>query len=329
MKKCTFQASSDIALIKYWGKKDAQNRLPANGSISMVLEGLDTVTTVEFSPSLAQDIVFLDGVEVVVGSREAARVSKHLDRIRSLENTDLKAKVYSKNNFPKKTGLSSSSSGFAALTHAALGALEIELSEKEISILARQASGSACRTVCGGFVEWFAGDSPETSYSETIAEQGHWDLRDIIAVVGSEEKRVSSTGGHELAQTSKFFSVRQQHIQEKLEKCRQFISERSFSELGQLAEAEALEFHSIIFTSSPPLLFWQPGTVAVMKEVEQLRSEGIECYFTLNTGFNIHVIALPENEKIVAERIQALPLVEEILTAKVGSKPKELPEHLF
>lgn len=329
MKKCTFQASSDIALVKYWGKKDAENRLPENGSISMVLDGLNSVTTVEFVQNLEADMISIDGSEISQDSREAKRVIAHLDRIRALAGSTLRAKVVSQNNFPRGTGLSSSSSGFAALTLAALGALEIDLPAKEVSILARQASGSACRVVNGGFVEWHEGDSSETSFSETISGAEDWDLRDIIAVVDSGQKTTSSTSGHELAQTSPFFSIRQKNINQKLTQCRKFIQDKDFSALGALAEAEALEFHSIILTSTPPLIFWKPGTVAVMHEVQQLREEGIECYFTLNTGFNVHILTTPENEEIVTERIGKLELVKSTINARSGGSPVELTEHLF
>ena len=173
MQKITVQASSDVALVKYWGKKDKILRLPANGSISMILDSLQSTTTVEFLPELIKDEVIIGG-EVEEG--EISRVVKHLDRIRALAQSQnlikesIFAKVVSENNFPKSTGLSSSGSGFAALTMAASKAIGLDLSEKELSILARQGSGTACRCVCGGFVEWLDGETSEDSYSLSFAD---------------------------------------------------------------------------------------------------------------------------------------------------------------
>src|SRR3989338_2246863 len=146
--KATAIGPSDIAFTKYWGRKDEVLRLPENGSISMVLSNLLTTTTVEFSPEYKKDQITINGGGLEEG--EAYRVIKHLDRIRNMAKINYKAKVVSKNNFPIGTGLSSSASGFAALTIAASSAAGLNLSEKELSILSRQASGSSCRPIAGG-----------------------------------------------------------------------------------------------------------------------------------------------------------------------------------
>lgn len=329
MKKTTIKASSDIALVKYWGKKDEVLRLPENGSVSIILDGMDTITTVEFSETFSEDEVYIQDKKIEVISREAKRVIKHLNRMRNLANVNLKAKVVSKNTFPRGTGLSSSGSGMAALTYAAAKALGLELSEKELSILSRQASGTACRCACGGFVEWLDGDTSETSYSHTIFDKDYWDIRDVVAVVDEGQKKISSTEGHESAQSSPFFEVRQNNIKAKIEAVKSAIKEKNFTKLGKIVEAEALEFHSILLTSEVPLILWYPGTLQVMQEVEKLREEGIECYFTINTGFNLHILTLPEFQYVVQERLNNLSLVVKTLTAKVGDKPKEIQEHLF
>lgn len=328
MKK-TIKASSDIALVKYWGKKDEVLRLPENGSISIILDGLDTITTVEFSDQYAADEVSIQGERIDSSSREAKRVFKQLERVRSLAGVDTRAKVVSENTFPRGTGLSSSGSGMAALTYAAVAALDLDISEKEMSILARQASGTACRCACGGFVEWLDGDTSETSYSHTIFPKDHWDIRDVVAVVDEGKKKISSTEGHTTAQSSLFFTARQEKIAKKIDVVKAALERRDFTKLGQLVEAEALEFHSILFTSNPPLILWYPGTLQVMQEVQQMRDEGIECYFTVNTGFNLHILTLPEHEQTVQKRLSELPLVVKTLTANVGGKPEELSTHLF
>ncbi|MFN8531350.1 MAG: diphosphomevalonate decarboxylase [Anaerolineae bacterium] len=324
--KATYQSSTDVALVKYWGKKDEALRLPENGSLSMVLDGLNTTTTVEFRDDLKADQVV---IQMQSDPKEAARVSEHLDRIRQLAGVTTFARVESINRFPKGTGLSSSGSGFAALTCAAARALDLKLGPRELSILARFASGTACRCICGGFVEWHDGDTSETSYSETVFPASHWDLRDVIAVVGEGMKRVSSTQGHKLAQSSAFFAVRKQKIRETLREVKACINERDFTRLGETVEAEALEFHSILLTSRPAVIAWQPGTLQVMLEVQAMRRDGIPAYFTINTGFNVHILTLPAYVELVMDRIQRLSMVQKILTARVGDAPHELSEHLF
>lgn len=326
MSKATARASSDIALIKYWGKKDEVLRLPENGSMSIVLKGLDTLTTVEFREDLERDEVMIGGEK---NEKEAARVVKHLDRVRSLAGIDDFAKVVSENTFPKGTGLSSSGSGFAALTYAATKAAGLELSEKQLSILARQGSGTACRCACGGFVEWKDGDTSETSYAETVFKTDHWDLRDVVAVVDEGMKLVSSTEGHMSAQSSPFYQQRQQLIGDKIKQVKELINKKDFAALGELVEAESLEFHSILLTSKPSFIAWYPGTVQVMLEVQQLRREGVLAFFTINTGFNVHVLTLPEYEAEVVEKLQRLSLVKKTLSAQVGDKPNYVPNHLF
>jgi diphosphomevalonate decarboxylase len=324
--KITIQASSDVALVKYWGKKDEVLRLPENGSISMILSGLDTKTTVEFQPELKQDDVTIQG-EKELG--EEGRVVKHLDRIRTLSGSSAFAKVVSENTFPKGTGLSSSGSGFAALTLAATKSLGMNLSEQELSILARQGSGTACRCVCGGFVEWKDGDTSESSYSETLFPKEYFDIRDVVAVVDEGKKLISSTQGHTGAQSGIFFEARRQHIRQKISDVQRALREKDFTRLGSLAEAEALEFHSILLTSVPPLIAWYPGTIEVMHAVQAMRSAGIQAYFTINTGFNVHILTLPENEAEVAKRLEGLSLVQKIIHARVGDAPKEISNHLF
>ena len=335
MSKVTAKASSDIALIKYWGKKDEILRLPENGSISIKLDGLDTVTTVEFNSEFLEDELTIGDEIININSREAKRVTKHLNRIRNLaKDSGLAkagqfAKIVSKNSFPRGTGLSSSGSSMAALSYAATKAIGLNLSEKEMSILSRQASGTACRCAVGGFVEWLDGDTSEISYSETIFDKNYWDIRDVVVVVDYGKKKVSSTEGHKKAETSNFFEARQKWIKQKIIDTKKFIEQKDFSSLGSLVEAECLEFHSILLTSRPPLVLWYPGTLKVIHEVQKMRTEGIECYFTINTGFNVHVLTLPEFENIVRERLESLSLVKKILIAKVGGKPEYLEGHLF
>ncbi|MBI2594422.1 diphosphomevalonate decarboxylase [Candidatus Curtissbacteria bacterium] len=304
--KVSAKAPSNIAFVKYWGRKDEALRLPENGSISMNLSNLQTTTTVEFDDKFEQDEITFNGKKEDL---ENNRAVKHLDRVRSLAGIDTKARVETSNNFPTGTGLSSSASGFAALTIAAASAAGLRLSEKELSILARQGSGSACRSIPDGFVEWLDGDTSDTSYAVSIFPPEYFDIADVVAVVSTDKKFLATTEGQKTARTSPFFETRLSLIKDKINRVKKAIEDKNFSEFGELIEAEALEFHSILFSSKPPLFYWTPETVKVMKLVQALRREGLECYFTINTGQDVHVIALKEDAEKVQKKLEELPEV--------------------
>src|SRR3989344_3152024 len=288
MSKATAIAPSNIAFTKYWGRKDEALRLPENGSVSMTLSDLLTTTTVEFSPKYKKDEVIINGGGVEDG--EADRIIKHLDRIRKMAGINLKAKMVSQNNFPIGTGLSSSASGFAALSLAASKAAGLDLSEKELSILSRQASGASCRPIIGGFVEWLDGDSSETSYSVQIFPPDYWAIVDVVAVVSETKKKVPTSVGHQSAQSSPFLPTRLSRMKEKNILVKKLIKERNFKAFGELIEQEALELHTIMLTQYPPLIYWTPGTLQIMKLTSLWRTQGLPVYFTINTGQDIHLI---------------------------------------
>lgn len=309
--KQTAVAPSNIAFVKYWGRKNEQLRLPTNGSISMNLSGLTTTTSVEFDSSLKDDEVTINNVKEEGVSKE--KVSKHLDRIRGLAGIIDKARVVSENSFPRGTGLSSSASGFAALTLAATKASGLDVSEKELSILARQGSGSACRSIPDGFVEWFDGDTSESSYAKSIFPADYWDIVDIVCVLTTDVKDVSTSDGQQGAATSPLFKTRQEIMKDKLFKTKRFIQEKDFHAFGELVEHEALEMHAIMMTQYPSLLYWNPATLMMMKTVMNLRDKGLPVYFTINTGQNIHLICEGENAEKVVGEIEKLGLVKQII----------------
>lgn len=319
--KATAIAPSNVAFVKYWGRKDEKLRLPENGSISMNLSGLQTTTTVEFNDKFKRDEIILNGIKEEL---ENNRAVKHLDRVRLLAKIDLKAKVNTTNNFPTGTGLSSSASGFAALTLASATAAGLNLSEKELSILARQGSGSACRSIPNGFVEWLDGDTSDTSYGKSIFPPDYFEIADTVAVVSTEKKFLATSEGQKSARTSPFFPERLRLIPDKITRVKKAIEDRDFTVFGKLVEAEALEFHSILFTSEPPLFYWTPQTVAVMKMVQAWRrEESVEAYFTINTGQDIHVLSRSEDAEDVERRLAGLPEVIKTIS-NIPSKGAQL-----
>src|SRR5512143_49456 len=213
----TAVACANIAFIKYWGNRDNALRLPANGSISMNLDGLHTRTTVSFQSSLALDELVINGHEVAGHGLE--RVAALLDEVRGLSGLHIKAEVISESNFPTGAGIASSAAAFAALALAASRAAGLDLSERALSVLARHGSGSACRSIPGGFVEWFAAPADADSYAASIAPADHWDLVDCVAVLSTHHKATGSTEGHALAPTSPLQAARVQDAPRRLDLC--------------------------------------------------------------------------------------------------------------
>lgn len=299
--KATAKAPANIAFIKYWGKKDEKLRLPMNGSISMNLSEIFTTTCVEFGEYFKEDTVSIDGNKVE--NKEKARVIDHLDRIRKIAQLKLKAKVESKNNFPKGTGLASSASGFAALTLAASKAAGLRLSEKELSILARIGSGSACRSVPDGFVEWKEGRNSKTSYAHTLYLPDHWDICDVIAIVDKTSKKINSTEGHVLAESSPFLKARIAGMRNKIEEIKDSLKRKDFTKFGEILEEEAINMHAVMMTSKPALYYWLPETLTIMLSVIKWRDVGLESYFTIDAGPNVHVICQAKNVARIKRRL--------------------------
>jgi diphosphomevalonate decarboxylase len=206
--KATAVAPANIAFIKYWGKRDEKLRLPLNSSFSMNLTGSYTTTTVEFSSSYSKDEVSL--LHGNFSEKEITRVIDGLKRIRLQAGIHEFARVITQNTFPKGAGAAASASGFAALSMAGAEAAGVSLSEKELTILARLGSGSACRSIPDGFVLWEKGTTSEDSYAYSIYPSTYWDLRDILVIVDSHMKKIPTTEGMENIQTSPNLGARLQ-----------------------------------------------------------------------------------------------------------------------
>jgi diphosphomevalonate decarboxylase len=308
--KATAIAPSNIALIKYWGKRNEKLRIPSNSNISMNLSNFYTITTVEFSSQYRKDNVIINNTS---NEKEVNKVIKHLNRIRKIAHLNQKAKVVSQNNFPTASGIASSASGFAALTVASAKAAGLTLSEKELSILARQGSGSACRSIPDGFVEWVTGDSNETSFAYSLYSPKYWNIVDIVAIVGFEKKEVSTTDGQQIAHTSPFYNTRLEKIDKKIHSIKQAIKEKNFTVFGKIIEQEALELHTIMLTSTPSLIYWNPATITIIKRIKQLRKKNILCYFTIDAGPHVHVICEEKNIKIITTELEKIQDIRQVV----------------
>lgn len=323
MNRASAIAHPNIAFIKYWGNRDETLRLPANGSISMNLDGLHSQTTVEFRAALAGDQLLLNGQ--LATAAQTRRVSEFLDLVRELSGVTSPAQVESHNNFPSGAGIASSSSAFAALALAASAAAGLQLSEARLSCLARRGSGSASRSVPGGFVEWRAAERDEDSYAASIAAPEHWPLVDCIAVVSEAHKAVDSRAGHGLANTSPLQAARLGGAETRLERARRAVLQRDLGTLTEVMELDNHLMHAVMMTSTPPLLYWQPASVAVMHAVAEWRAGGLAAGYTLDAGPNVHILTETANAPEVARRLALLPGVLRVLQAGVGG-PARLVE---
>ena len=324
-RQATALAHPNIAMIKYWGNQDNILRLPSNASLSMNLAGLETVTMVAFSPALKDDELSIDGRPQ--SGVPAQRVSAHLDHIRRRAGLDLKARVESHNSFPAGAGIASSASAFAALTLAGVAAAGLALEERELSALARLGSGSACRSVPAGFVEWQTGlsyqggplsEACDDSFAFSIAPPGHWALADVVAVVNGAPKAVSSAAGHALAHTSPFHAAHVATAAERLECCRRALFARDFAALAEVVEADSNMMHAVMMTSEPPLFYWEAATLDIIKAVPGWRAGGLPVCYTVDAGPNVHCLCPAEAAPEVARRLREELGVGRLITATPG-----------
>jgi len=306
----------NIAFIKYWGNCEPEARIPVNGSISMNLGGLETRTTVTFDAFLSSDDLILNGEPA--GGQAFGRVSQFLDQVRLMAGINHFAQVESQNNFPIGAGIASSASAFAALALAASTAAGLNLDEFALSQLARIGSGSACRSVPGGFVEWLADGCNKDSGAVSIASSEHWDLRDCIALISQEHKLTGSTEGHALAYTSPLQEVRVEKAPQRLDECRRAILERNFAAFAEITELDSNLMHAVMMTSTPQLIYWEPATIAVMKAIQNWRQEGLAVCYTIDAGPNVHAICEAKDQEQVESRLRQIAGVKDILTAYPG-----------
>lgn len=322
--KATARAHPNIAVIKYWGRHDDALNLPVTSSLSMTMGGVHTTTTVSEEPGLARDEVHIDGQRA--SPQAAERVTRHLDRLRALAKQRTAMRVVSRNNFPQGSGLASSASAFAALTVAANEALGLGLAPRECSVLARQGSGSAARSLFGGWVVWHAAAASEASFAEPVAGPEDLPVVDLVAVVSTQHKRVGSSEGHGLARTSPLHDARVAAVPGWLDRALRAVRARDVRALGEVAELDALAMHAVMMTSTPSLLYWQPRTLDVLHAVRSWREEGLRCWFTIDAGPNVHVLC---HEADAARVEQGLaPLAERVLRCPPGPGPGLLREHL-
>ncbi len=318
-RRAVARANANIALVKYWGKRNEQLRLPMNGSISLTLDGLGATTSVTFDAALRRDRFVLDGQERV--GREADRVERFLDQVRAKAGLSERALVESQSEVPVGAGLASSAAGFAALAVAASAAAGVEYSPRELSIFARKGSGSACRSIFGGLVEWRKGSrmDGEDSVAEQLVPPEAWDLGMAIAVAKASPKEIGSTEGMERSTQAPGYVHWISTVEGDLAAARRAIRDRDLRTLGLVAESNATKMHLSAATASPPVIYWTETTAKLVKAVVSLReTEGVEGWFTIDAGPNVAVLARAADLERVAERLRQVENVERVAIHRAG-----------
>ena len=324
--RATASAQANIALVKYWGKRDASLNLPAAGSVSATLDGLGTTTTVVFGGA-ERDQLFIDRKEI--SGAGLAKATKVLDLVREKAGIAMPALVDSHNTFPTGAGLASSASGLAALTIAAAKAADLDLSDAQLSAIARQGSGSASRSIYGGFARWHRGEAADgsDSYAEQVFAADHWDLRVMVVVISSQEKEIPSRAGMvETARTSPYHEAFVDAVEGDIEACIEAIGHRDFAALGRVAERSCLRMHADMMAADPAIIYLKPESWHVIAQIRALQKSGIPVFFTADAGPNIKVFCLPEAFSELQERLGQLPGVERLIRARIGAGPEVAAE---
>lgn len=321
MKK-TARAHTNIALIKYWGKANKELKTPLMSSLSMTLDAFYTDTIFEHDNYLEKDSFTLNGIKQT--TEQSKRVINYIYRLQKLYGFTDHFKIKSTNHVPTSAGLASSASAFAALATAFAASYELNLSKEKLSKLARLGSGSATRSIYGGFALWNKGHNHDDSYAIAIDENPDWDLHMLAVEVNTHEKKISSTEGMIKAQTSPFYQPWLDRNSAEIEAMRQAISEKDFTKLGQLSENSANEMHAINLSAQPGFTYFEADTLKLINLVQQLRQNGIECYYTIDAGPNVKILCTLRNKKKIISAVHNLLGNVKIVDASFGPGVKVL-----
>ena len=310
------EAHPNIALVKYWGKADVAKNLPAVPSLSITLDSLRTRTRITLDPNLKQDQFVLNGESQAKGQR---RVMDCLNQFRQRANSNVCVVVESDNNFPTAAGLASSASGFAALVEAANAAFATNLSPGEKSRWARQGSGSAARSIFGGFVEMPVDEQQQVSEARPLLAPEAWPLQVVIAVTDTAAKKVGSTEGMQrTATTSPFYEPWVTSSHQDMVAAKAAIQARDFGALAQVSEFSCLKMHGLSLSADPGLLYWNSASVACLHRIRQLQDENLEVFFTMDAGPQVKAICTQDAVSQVKTALSEVPGVQSVLHTGLG-----------
>lgn len=322
------EATPNIAVIKYWGQRNSRLVLPANSSISVTMDfSLRTRTSVSFG-DFKKDSAFLNKKELTGDG--FSRVLRIIDTARNMAGEKQKVLVQSENFFPTKAGFASSASGFAALAVATDAALNLKLKSPALSILARLASGSACRSVLGGFVKWNAGECNDglDSYAVQLAPASHWkELRNVAAVVDAHEKAVGSAEGMQLTvKTSNLFKKRLKELPERIAGMETAIKKKDAHSFFSITMEESDSMHAAMADTKPPLHYMNATSLEIVSAINSLNKKEGEnvCGYTFDAGPNAHVYTLQKHVPEVQAALSKINGVQKTLVCAAGSGPRVL-----
>ncbi len=315
--QATAVAHPNIALIKYWGKSDIEQNIPAVGSLSITLDGLTTTTAVSFNSDLEEDEFLLGGQAI---PKMSGRVSRCLDLVRERVGAQTRARVESNNDFPTAAGLASSASGFAALVTAADAAMGVNIPQNELADMARRSSGSAARSLFGGFVELrLTPDGPLPTETRQILEPFDWPLRVAVAVTDAGPKEIGSTEGMvRTERTSPYYAGWVDSSEDDLAEARTAIARRDFEALAEVSESSCLKMHAVMLSARPGLVYWNGATVECIRKVRKLRADGVPVFFTVDAGPQVKAVCAPEAFDRVAAELAAVEGVLQVLASGLG-----------
>lgn len=313
----TARAYTNIALIKYWGKKDQQLKLPYTNSLSLTLDRFYTDTSAKIIDSKT-DIVNLNNQ--LLDADQSRRIRKYLDVVREFYGFSDHFQVDSVNHVPTSAGFASSASGFAALAAAINETKQLGLNHQELSILARNGSGSASRSIYGGFVEWIAGHDNESSFARPIDETPDIDLVILSVVINKHSKKISSTVGMQNSvKSSPFYPNWVTLVTSEINEIKQAIATKDIQKIGEISEHNAMSMHALTLSADPSFTYFEPETIRIIQIIQELRQKGIFAYATIDAGPNVKIICTNESLQKVQTYIEQQLSNVTTVVAKIGS----------
>lgn len=304
-------AHPNVALIKYWGKRDEIEKIPASPSLSITLGGLETKTTVSEA----------DTDEVVIGGQLTSdqKILQWIGWLRK-EYDVPRLKIESSNSFPSNCGFASSSSGFAALAVGINEFCGLKLDITSLARITRLGSASGVRSLFGGYVVM----NPEVQECAPVqlVPPEYWELSVIAAVISTEPKLTSSTTGMaQTVATSPFFPDWVDKTVEDFERCKAAIQNRRFDLLAEICEANCYRMHALMMSTEPPLRYWRAGTMNAIDTIDRLRRDGVPVFFTSDAGPQVKAICSPEAAPSVKKALDNTDGVLFTLESDIGNGP--------
>lgn len=320
--KYTARAYAIQGLVKYHGLKNAKLRIPYHDSISVCMNSLPTITTVETKEALSSDEIRIDGLVPTKG--EAARIRAVVDRLRSLASNRESLRIESRNPNVDGKGLGFSASGFAALGLAASRALGLDLARDELSEIVRLGAGSASRSITGGFSIWYA-NRKGRSYAEQLASASSIKMRTVIVPVPS---KIKTDKAHADVLTSPFFKARLAYVKAALQRMRRAIAGKDVPDICRIAEVDTLNLHAITMTGKMETVLVSPLSIIIMEEVRRLREEEeVPVWYSLDTGPSVFINTIPKVASRVERRIRTLS--DRVVSSEPGGPAEIISHHLF